>query len=93
MHQPTWGGTAPCPGQCRGSLRGLHSLVKHANLLKPFHSVWLITATQAVMGLAMGIGVYALLRRHAMADWAATTAAVAVLASAFGSDHHAGRDG
>jgi hypothetical protein len=45
------------------------------------------------MGLAMGIGVYALLRRHAMADWAATTAAVAVLASAFGSDHHAGRDG
>jgi hypothetical protein len=51
--------------------------------LEPLHSVWLVTATQAVMGLAMGIAVYALLRRHAMAGWAATMAAVPVLVSAY----------
>jgi hypothetical protein len=52
-------------------------------LLGPFHSVWLVTAVQAIMGLAMGIAVYALLRRHGMAGWAATLAAVPVLVSAY----------
>ena len=39
--------------------------------LEPFHSVWLVTAVQAIMGLAMGTAVYVLLRRHGMAGWAA----------------------
>jgi hypothetical protein len=52
-------------------------------LLEPFHSVWLVTAVQAVMGLAMGIAVYAVLRRHQVAGWAATLAAVPVLLSAY----------
>jgi hypothetical protein len=52
-------------------------------LLEPFHSVWLVTAVQAVMGLAMGIAVYAVLRRHGMAGWAATLATVPVLLSAY----------
>jgi hypothetical protein len=51
-------------------------------LLRPFHSVWLVTAVQAVMGLAMGVAVYAVLRRHRVASWAATLAAVPVLLSA-----------
>jgi hypothetical protein len=52
-------------------------------LLGPFHSVWLVTALQAVMGLAMGIAVYAVLRRYQLAGWAATLAAVPVLLSAY----------
>jgi hypothetical protein len=51
--------------------------------LEPFHSVWLVTATQASMGLAMGIAVYVLLRRHGMAGWAASLAAAPVLVSAY----------
>ncbi len=52
-------------------------------LLKPFHSVWLVTVVQAVMGLVMGIAVYAVLRRYRIAGWAATLAAVPVLLSAY----------
>ena len=51
--------------------------------LEPLHSVWLVTAMQAIMGLAMGIAVYAVLRRHLVAGWAATLAAVPVLLSAY----------
>src|SRR5262249_41719041 len=51
--------------------------------LEPFHSVWLVTATQASMGLAMGIAVYVLLRRHGMEGWAASMAAAPVLVSAY----------
>jgi hypothetical protein len=51
--------------------------------LAPFHSVWLVTAMQAVMGLAMGIAVYVLLRRHGMAGGVATLAAVPVLMSVY----------
>jgi hypothetical protein len=51
--------------------------------LEPFHSVWLVTAIQAIMGLAMGIAVYVLLRRHRLPGWAATLAAVPVLLSAY----------
>jgi len=52
-------------------------------LLGPFHSVWLVAVMQAVMGLAMGIAVYVLLRRHGMSGRAATSAAVPVLVSAY----------
>ena len=52
-------------------------------LLEPFHSVWLVTAVQAVMGLAIGTAVYTVLRRYRMAGWAATLAAVPVLLSAY----------
>jgi hypothetical protein len=51
-------------------------------LLEPFHSVWLVTAAQAVMGLAMGTAVYAVLRRYKLPASAAVPAAVPVLLSA-----------
>jgi len=51
--------------------------------LEPFHSVRLVTAIQAIMGLAMGVAVYVLLRRYGMAGWAASFAAVPVLVSAY----------
>src|SRR5215469_16156385 len=44
-------------------------------LLAPFHSVWLITLVQAGLGLAMGVAVYAVVRRHKLARRAATLAA------------------
>jgi hypothetical protein len=52
-------------------------------LLEPFHSVWLVTAAQAVMGLATGSAVYAVLRRHKLAAGTASLAAVPVLFSAY----------
>jgi hypothetical protein len=52
-------------------------------LLEQFHSVWLVTLLQAVMGLAMGIAVYAVLRRHKLRAGAATLAAVPVLFSVY----------
>jgi hypothetical protein len=51
--------------------------------LEPFHSVWLVTAVQAIMGLAMGTAIYVLLRRHGLAGWLASLAAVPVLVSAY----------
>jgi hypothetical protein len=52
-------------------------------LLKPLHSVWLVTVLQAVMGLAMGATVYAVLRRHRLTAVFATLAAVPVLFSVY----------
>jgi len=52
-------------------------------LLAPFHSVWLVTTLQAVMGLAMGVAVYTVLRRHKLGPGAATLAAVPVLFSVY----------
>ena len=52
-------------------------------LLAPFHSVWLITLVQAVMGLATATAVYAVLRRHKLTGGAATLATVPVLFSAY----------
>jgi hypothetical protein len=52
-------------------------------LLEPFHSVRLVTAVQAVMGLAMGTAVYAVLRRYKLSASAAVLAAVPVLLSAY----------
>jgi hypothetical protein len=52
-------------------------------LLASFHSVWLITLVQAVMGLAMATAVYAVLRRYQLTGAAATVAATPVLFSAY----------
>jgi hypothetical protein len=52
-------------------------------LLAPFHSVWLVTLVQAVMGLAMATAVYAVLRRYKLPGGAATLAAVPVLFSVY----------
>lgn len=52
-------------------------------LVAPFHSVRLVTAVQAVMGLAMGTAVYAVLRRYKLTASGAILAAVPVLLSAY----------
>jgi hypothetical protein len=45
-------------------------------LLRPFHSVTLVVAAQHALGLATGMLVYALLRRHGLPAWGAAAAAV-----------------
>jgi hypothetical protein len=52
-------------------------------LLLPFHSFTLVAALQHLMGLAMGAGIYALLRRRRLPPWGATLAAVPVLFDAY----------
>jgi len=52
-------------------------------LLAPFHSVWLVTVVQAVMGLVTATAVYAVLRRYKLPGWAATLAAAPVLFSVY----------
>ncbi len=52
-------------------------------LLESFHSLRLVTAVQAGLGLAMGTAVYAVLRRHQVPGWGATLAAAPVLLSAY----------
>jgi hypothetical protein len=52
-------------------------------LLAPFHSVWLVTIVQAVMGLATATAVYAVLRRYKLSGRAATLAAAPVLFSVY----------
>ncbi|HTU04180.1 MAG TPA: hypothetical protein VMG13_01390, partial [Trebonia sp.] len=47
--------------------------------LLPLHSLTLVTALQAVMGLAMGAGIYAVLRRRGLPWWGATIPALPVL--------------
>lgn len=51
--------------------------------LAPFHSVWLVTLVQAVMGLVTATAVYAVLRRYKLPGWAATLAAAPVLFSVY----------
>jgi hypothetical protein len=51
--------------------------------LRPFHSFAVVTAAQHLMGLAIGAGTYALLRRYGLPGWGATLAALPVLASAY----------
>ncbi|HEX4254808.1 MAG TPA: hypothetical protein VH089_06955 [Streptosporangiaceae bacterium] len=48
-------------------------------LLLPFHSLTLIAVLQALMGLAMGVGIYAVLRRRGLPWWGATLPALPVL--------------
>jgi hypothetical protein len=52
-------------------------------LLLPFHSLILVTGLQAVMGLAMGAGIYAVLRRRGLPWWGATIPALPVLFDVF----------
>ena len=52
-------------------------------VLEPFHSVGVVTAVQAVMGLAMGTAVYAVLRRYRLPASGAVLAAVPVLLSSY----------
>jgi hypothetical protein len=51
--------------------------------LLPFHSLALVTALQAVMGLIMGAGIYAVLRRRGLPWWGATIPALPVLFDVF----------
>ena len=48
-------------------------------LLLPFHSLTLVAALQALMGLAMGAAIYAVLRRRGLPWWGATLPALPVL--------------
>jgi len=52
-------------------------------VLRPLHSLALVAAVQHLMGLAMGVLVYLLARRHRLPAWAATLAAVPVLFDAY----------
>ena len=51
--------------------------------LLPFHSLGLVTGLQALMGLAMGTGIYAVLRRRGLPWWGAAIPALPVLFDVF----------
>jgi hypothetical protein len=54
------------------------------DLLKPFHSITMVIALQHILGLAVGVAVYALLRhRYRLPAWAATLAAAPPLLSVY----------
>src|SRR5919201_5877952 len=48
-------------------------------VLRPLHSFALVAALQHLMGLAMGVLIYLLARRHGLPAWGATLATVPVL--------------
>lgn len=48
-------------------------------LLRPFHSLGMVAAVQHVLGLGIGLMVYAVLRRRGLPAWGAALAAVPVL--------------
>jgi hypothetical protein len=52
-------------------------------LLLPFHSLNLVTGLQALLGLVMGTGIYAVLRRRGLPWWGATIPALPVLFDVF----------
>jgi hypothetical protein len=52
-------------------------------LLRPFHSFAVVTAASHLMGLAIGVLTYALLRRYGLPGWGATLAALPVLADVY----------
>ncbi len=52
-------------------------------LLLPFHNLNVVTGLQALMGLAIGVGVYAVLRRRGLPWWGATIPALPVLFDVF----------
>jgi len=66
------------PGTSRLSGYSLVLLV-----LSPFHSFAVVTAAQHLMGLAVGVMIYALLRRYGLPGWGATLAALPVLLGAY----------
>lgn len=49
------------------------------DLLEPLHSLTLVSVLQALMGMAMGIATYALLRHRGLPWWGATLCALPVL--------------
>ena len=51
--------------------------------LLPFHSLYLVSVLQALMGLAMGTGIYAVLRRRGLPWWGAAIPALPVLYDVF----------
>jgi hypothetical protein len=52
-------------------------------LLLPFHNLNVVSGLQALMGLAMGTGIYAVLRRRGLPWWGATLPALPVLFDVF----------
>jgi hypothetical protein len=52
-------------------------------VLLPFHSLFLLASLQALMGLTMGFGTYAVLRRRGLPWWGATLCALPVLFDVF----------
>lgn len=66
------------PGASRLSGYGLLLL-----MLRPFHSFAVVTALQHLMGLALAVMIYAVLRRYRLPGWGATLAATPVLFSAY----------
>jgi hypothetical protein len=52
-------------------------------LLLPLHNLSVVTGLQALMGLAMGAGIYAVLRRRGLPWWGATIPALPVLFDVF----------
>ena len=52
-------------------------------LLLPFHSLNVVTGLQALMGLAMGVAIYAVLRRRGLPWWGATIPTLPVLFDVF----------
>ena len=52
-------------------------------LLLPFHNLNVVTGLQALMGLAIGIGIYAVLRHRGLPWWGATIPALPVLFDVF----------
>src|SRR6185436_13657661 len=54
-----------------------YPLVLH--LLQPFHSLLLVTTVQHLMGIALGVIIYAVLRWRGLPAWGATLAAVPTL--------------
>jgi hypothetical protein len=66
------------PGTSRLSGYGIVLL-----MLSPFHSFTVVTAVQHLMGLAVGVMIYALLRRYGLPGWGATLAALPVLFDAY----------
>lgn len=51
--------------------------------LEPFHSFAVVTAVQHLMGLAVAVMLYALLRRYGLPGWGATLATLPVLFEAY----------
>jgi hypothetical protein len=52
-------------------------------VLEPLHSLALVTGLQALAGLAMGVALYAVLRRRGLPWWGATLCALPVLFDAY----------
>src|SRR5580692_12750402 len=52
-------------------------------VLMPFHNLNVVTGLQALMGLAMGVAIYAVLRRRGLPWWGATIPALPVLFDVF----------